>query len=38
MRRILVLLALLLTLVAPAAGQALEKGKLQIGVGGKPLF
>jgi NitT/TauT family transport system substrate-binding protein len=38
MRRILVSLALLFTLVAPAAGQALEKSKLQIGVGGKPLF
>jgi NitT/TauT family transport system substrate-binding protein len=38
MRRILVSLAVLFTLVAPAAGQALEKSKLSIGVGGKPLF
>jgi NitT/TauT family transport system substrate-binding protein len=38
MRRVPVLFALLFTLVAPAFGQALEKSKLQIGVGGKPLF
>src|SRR5258708_13607103 len=38
MRRILVSLALLFTLIAQAGGQALEKSKLQIGVGGKPLF
>ena len=38
MRRLLALLALLFIVVAPASGQALEKPKLSIGVGGKPLF
>ncbi len=38
MRRLLALLALLFIVVAPASGQAPEKAKLTIGVGGKPLF
>jgi len=38
MRRLLALFALMIVVVSPASGQALEKSKLQIGVGGKPLF
>ncbi|MFO1324024.1 MAG: ABC transporter substrate-binding protein [Burkholderiales bacterium] len=38
MRRILALCALALAVAGPAAAQAPEKPKLQIGVGGKPLF
>lgn len=38
MRRLLAFLALLSMTIVPAFGQALEKPKLQIGVGGKSLF
>jgi len=38
MRRMIAFLALLFVVVASASGQALEKSKLSLGVGGKPLF
>ncbi len=38
MRRLFALLALAFAVAMPASGQSIEKPKLQIGVGGKPLF